>query len=231
MKKKKVLRNGIIIGVLVVVVIVVVSIGRKMMIMSDINRKVSQYANVDSYYAKATQYGGNKINVTEKYNKGDKYLSKTSVISIDGSFNKTVHNYKNGEQINTYIETENAKVVKLNSGGLLDFQPFGNWYEKLGINDSWGLLKTSATLAVSKKKYDNKEYYRIMQKGNIMDNYGVSAIYYIEKETGLLVRYISETIIDDYIGEEMIEYEYSIIEVSDKTLEEPNISEYEIIDG
>lgn len=60
MKKKKVLRNGIIIGVLVVIVIVVVSIGRKMMIMSDINRKVSQYANVDSYYAKATQYGGNK---------------------------------------------------------------------------------------------------------------------------------------------------------------------------
>ena len=172
-----------------------------------------------------------EINVTEKYNKGDKYLSKTSVISIDGSFNKTVHNYKNGEQINTYIETENAKVVKLNSGGLLDFQPFGNWYEKLGINDSWGLLKTSATLSVSKNKYDNKEYYRIMQKGNIMDNYGVSAIYYIEKETGLLVRYISETIIDDYIGEEMIEYEYSIIEVSDKTLEEPNISEYEIIDG
>ena len=105
-----------------------------------------------------------EINVTEKYNKGDKYLSKTSVISIDGSFNKTVHNYKNGEQINTYIETENAKVVKLNSGGLLDFQPFGNWYEKLGINDSWGLLKTSATLAVSKKKYDNKEYYRKYKK-------------------------------------------------------------------
>lgn len=227
-KKLNILRKFIIIIILTTVLMFSISTGRKMMIITNLNNKLNDFAKEDNYYAKATQYGGDTVNVTEKYNSGDNYFSKTTVISMDNNLNKIISNYKNGEQINTYLDTGNAKVAMLNSGGMLNFEPFGTWYQRLAINNMWDLFKRAISSSILNEKCNNKECYRITSKEIFTDEYSVDMIYYIEKETGLPVRYISETTINDYTGDGIIEYQYDIGHVTDEIFEEPDLSEYEI---
>lgn len=169
---------------------------------------------------------GDTVNVTEKYNNGNNFYSKITTLSMDNTLNKTISNYKNGEQINTYMDMNNSKIAVLNSGGMLSFEPFGNWYERFGVNNLWGVLKVSLISSISSEKCNNKDCYKVTQRF-----YGTNEcefIYYIDKETGLPVRNIFQTYINGFDGDGIIEYQYDIGHVTDEIFEEPDLSEYEI---
>lgn len=56
-KKLKLLKNAIIIILIGIILPFVITTGRKVLIIVNMNEKMSNYADVDNYYAKATQYG------------------------------------------------------------------------------------------------------------------------------------------------------------------------------
>ena len=75
-------RFKIVRGILVIILLIfVVIIGRRTIILSNINSKFNKVttANSDNFYMKSTTYTENQALIVETYNKSDKYLTKTSL--------------------------------------------------------------------------------------------------------------------------------------------------------
>ena len=81
-------------------------------------------------------------------------------------------------------------------------------------------LWVSVRAKIEKTVYNGKECY-VIDSDRFAKDPNEHTIYYIEKDTGLIVRQVD--------GTRNTDYEYEFGNVEDKVFEEPNIAEYEII--
>jgi len=218
-KKLKMLK----IILLIISILIVVFLGftvRKMIIIKDLNEKVSKYVNMDNRYEKIINDSNSSTSIVEYYTKGDNaVLFLNSMPNKSTGEKRTLTNYFKGEKTNTYIESDGNKIAILNSNGL----PSKIMIVTLDYgNNLWNLFQTALSTSIKSIEYKGKECY-ILKISNYSE-------IYIEKDTGLRIK-AKEGIVVDQNGNEsvmMIEYYYEFGTVTDDIFIEPDINEYKI---
>ena len=211
MKMKKILMVlGIIIAILVVIVLVH-TIGNYMII-TDLQNKISQYADSVNYYTKsiATVKDGT---ITMEYYRKD----NNQVVFLERNLNDTINKiamYNNGEKTDTFTQTPDTKIAQLNSGTIMSI----GIYNHLETENNWQTFLGSMLASVKSTNYNGKDCYIIKDFMSSTSLTFEGAETYIEKDTGLFIK--------DIEGETITEKEYEFDNVDDSIFVEPDISQY-----
>ncbi len=211
MKMKKILMVlGIIIAILVVIVLVHTI--RNYMIITDLQNKISQYADSVNYYTKsiATVKDGT---ITMEYYRKDNNQVVFLERNLNGTINK-VAMYNNGEKTDTFTQTSDTKIAQLNSGTIMSI----GIYNHLETENNWQTFLGSMFASVKSTNYNGKDCYIIKGFMSSTSLTFEGAETYIEKDTGLFIK--------DIEGETITEKEYEFDNVDDSIFVEPDISQY-----
>ena len=219
MNKKKIL---IIIGIIILVIISIFLIHtiRNFIIVSKLQNNISQYVNSTNYHIKslATMTRNDMkltINTYRKDNKQASFLERNSNGEI---IKMSMYGSNDKKGYNTYIDSGNSKVVNKESEGKYILLDIFNGVES---DSTWHTILSSAVAFIGSENVNGKECYvvcnfpsfsNLMLEGNNK--------YYIEKDTGLLIKSIT--------NEQISEREYEFDNVDDSIFEEPDISQYTI---
>lgn len=211
MNMKKILMVlGIIIAILVVIVLVHTI--RNYMIITDLQNKISQYADSVNYYTKsiATVKDGT---ITMEYYRKDNNQVVFLERNLNGTINK-VAMYNNGEKTDTFTQTPDTKIAQLNSGTIMSI----GIYNHLETENNWQTFLGSMFASVKATNYNGKDCYIIKGFMSSTSLTFEGAETYIEKDTGLFIK--------DIEGETITEKEYEFDNVDDSIFVEPDISQY-----
>ena len=211
MNMKKILMVlGIIIAILVVIVLVHTI--RNYMIITDLQNKISQYADSVNYYTKsiATVKDGT---ITMEYYRKDNNQVVFLERNLNGTINK-VAMYNNGEKTDTFTQTPDTKIAQLNSGTIMSI----GIYNHLETENNWQTFLGSMFASVKSTNYNGKDCYIIKGFMSSTSLTFEGAETYIEKDTGLFIK--------DIEGETITEKEYEFDNVDDSIFVEPDISQY-----
>ena len=212
MSKKKFLKTlGCIL--LVIIVIILIHTVRNYIIITKLQTNISNYANSTNFYKATITTIEEGTKVTVKYYKKD---NKQAVfINRDLNENKNqVAMYDNGDRVDIFIDSQESKVAKLNSGKIMS----EGIYNQLENETKWQTFLGSILANVRKTNYNNKECYIIKNFLSTTSLEYEGAKIYVEKDTGLLIR------TDE--GDAVAEYEYDFDNVDDSIFAEPDISQY-----
>lgn len=214
--KMKILRTIL----LVILLIFIFSVGRKMIIIANLNNKISNYTSSTNFHVKLYHYSGENWFIEEWYKKDEKYARKIRFFNENASIVAgTMEDYYNGKTVNSYNETS-KKVAFLNKSDDIVPPTIAN---KLKIYNPFYHIFISAISSITSEECNGKECYQIVG----LDG----AIYYIDKETGIVVRTIGEITIGNDKGEKVdrvTDFRYEFDVVTEEDFIEPDISEYEI---
>lgn len=199
---KKVLK---IVGIIIAVVLVLFMIHaiRNYIILSKINKNVAKYVESNNMHMKITS----KQMTVDYYRKDDK---EVAILQKD---NVKISNYKIGEKINQFVEAGDSKIAKLDSGMLIVQVP-----NTAKFDTEWQRFLMGSVAFIRSEKYKDKECYTI---NNLISPYflvGNKSQYTIEKDSGLLLKDISDGV--------TYEREYEFNNVEDSIFEEPDINQY-----
>ena len=199
----------------VILIIVITLITRKMIIISNLQNKISQYKESSNYYAKILAYFEESKEITECYVKEDSYLSTI----IHNNTGKVVE-YCDGKIVNTYIDTiDGEKILEVN--GVPD---------KILVADYLANIDKfkSIFISIKSEKYNEQDCYYIEFSQNT-DKIGV----YINKETGLPMKACNgmSTNSNGEKFDNFIEYQYEFDVVTNEDIKEPDITGYQMVDN
>ena len=201
MNKKKVM-TIIFIIILISIAIFLTTTIRKMIILKDLNQKISQYTNSNNYYEKIIKNTGS---TAEYYSKEDNAVLFLNSTDSNGE-RRVLKNYFKGNTTNTYIESENDKVAILNSNGI----PGKITIIGLDVPDNlWQLFTRAVTTSIKSGVFNGKDCY-ILNSDEA----------YIEKDTGLRIKAKE--------GDMTVEYSYEFNNVNDSIFQEPDIKDYKL---
>lgn len=216
-KMKKILKI-ILIVVFIIFMLFVINTIRKLIIIKELQRNVSQYIYSTNYHIKSVSNEDNGIvMIYNSYQKNDKKLFVMERVE-KGKTNAKISTYDNGKEKHTFWEAEDTKKASLDSHVIMMM----NLYDYFGGQSNMQLICSCIGSKVESAEYKGKQCYRIgnFRSGNWLDAaYGTSEVY-IEKDTGLVLKINFGT-----IGSE-IEYEFGTIQ--DEIFVEPDINQYEL---
>lgn len=195
---------------LITLAIYVLIVARRTIIMVSLCEKANESKIADNYYVKSYSYSKNILYIVEKYIKGEDYIKTyTSLVNGD-EIDKTIY-YKKG----------NEKLVLREANGnkfMVDPEIVTSEYMLPIIYVSEGLIPNMKTVLIDgiDKTYCNGKECYIIRENNCEK--------YIDKETGIAIREISETISKetDVIREDY--YEFNIVKDSD--IVRPDTTDY-----
>lgn len=210
--KKKILK---IIGIILLIVIAIFLIHtiRNYVIISDLQNKISKYANSTNYRTKSVTTENDGSVVTMEYYKKD----NKEVVFLERMANNEVTKismYSNGERTDVFTETKDSKVAQLNSGTIMSL----GIYNHLENDSKWQTILGCISAKIKSVDYNGKECYIVKEfmSSTSLTSEGVET--YIDKETGLFVKSIDAGIVNER------EYEFNTID--DSIFTEPDISQY-----
>lgn len=213
MKCKKVLK---IVGIILLILIILILIHtiRNFIIIRNLQNQIAEYTNSKNYYIKSIANENNGVVVKIEYYQKDN--KQVVFLERDNNGEKTkISMYNNGETINTFTETSDAKTVKLNSPSSIQVQVVNVLY----TDNNWQTFLYSIISKVKKVEYNGKECYSIDNFLSPYYMYGTEKNEaYIEKETGLLLKQTIDNI--------TTQKEYQFNNVDDSIFIEPDISQY-----
>ena len=216
MSKKKIL---IIIGIILLVAILVFLIHsvRNFLIISKLQDKAIECISSNNYHTHTVMHISDESTVTEDYYKKENKQAVFIEKNENGNVIKLL-NYNNGERTDFFTETQTEKTAKLDTKSSIS----AGMFNILQTDNDWQTFLYSSISIVRSAKYNEKECY-------IIDNYlspyylndydTTTAKYIIDKQTGLILKDESSTI---------VEYEYEFDNVDDSIFVEPDISQYKI---
>lgn len=211
---------------------------RKVIILVGLNNKTNEYANLSNCYMKTINFTSAEETMTtlENYKKDEKYIRK--IKSLSENSKTTTTEYYNGENLNIYNEIEfeendgkytSRKTAALNSGKHVIYEPVIP--NVIDIRHPIRFIGMPIFSTISSEKCNGKDCYRIVLY-SFGDNDGT--IYYIEKETGLLLRSIGASSmyakVDGEQYDMITDYRYEFDVVTEEDFIEPDMSEYNIED-
>lgn len=124
--------------------------------------------------------------------------------------------YDSGTRIDTFTETKDSKTVKLNSASSMVGAQIIDVFQ---TDNLWQTFLYSILARIKTTKIEEKNCYAIKNYLSPYLLYGTNNTeYYIEKETGLVIK----TIIDDTTATR----EYEFDNVDDQIFVEPDVSQY-----
>ena len=211
---------------------------RKVIILVGLNNKSNEYTNSSNCYMKTINFtsAAEIMTTLENYKKDGKYIRKIKSLSESSKVSTT--EYYNGENLNVYNEIELdkkdgeyvlRKTASLNSDKHVIYEPIIP--NVIDIRHPIRFIGMPIFSTISSEKCNGKDCYRIVLY-SFGDNDGT--IYYIEKETGLLLRSIGVSSmyakVDGEKYDMITDYQYEFNAVTEEDFIEPDISEYDIED-
>ena len=203
---------------LIILAIFLIRTGRNMIIMAELANEANEHISSKNYRKISTSYQGDTLSIIDYYFKDGKYVMIMNRLTKNET-NKIIA-YNNGKTINTYYETGDKKIAKLNAGGLIGVNII-NYFESDNI---LSFIIRSITTNIKNVECNGKECYLV--NDNLLGE-----VTYIDKETGLIVRnntgvYTNQETKSTTNGLQDIRYEFGT--VTDEIFIEPNINEYEL---
>lgn len=215
MKKSKIIPISIIIVILIMLLIVFANTLRKTYILSKICNKSQEASQITNYYWNL-KIGDREI---ATYRNGDK-----AQIIID---NGLMRIFKNGDSLNTYQNSSNGKIAKLNEKD--DELNSIIKLPRLILKENISPIFVSAFNAkITDVIEDGIECYLIESSSDVFHTlaYDAKVQIFINKETGLPIKTISF----DNAGKSTIAmYKYEFHNVTNDNLKEPDINDYKIV--
>ena len=209
---------------------------RKVIILVGLNNKSNEYTNSSNFYMKTINFtsAAEIMTTLENYKKDGKYIRKIKSLSESSKVSTT--EYYNGENLNVYNEIELdkkdgeyvlRKTASLNSDKHVIYEPIIP--NVIDIRHPIRFIGMPIFSTISSEKCNGKDCYRIVLY-SFGDNDGT--IYYIEKETGLLLRSIGVSSmyakVDGEKYDMITDYQYEFNVVTEEDFIEPDIMEYDI---
>lgn len=217
MKKKKTLWVILLLIIILIVILLGLTI-RKMIIISQIENKISNYINKTNYHISSYSHYGNTQTIIDYYTKEKK--AKLTLISKVNEEERKLINFFEGDKTNTYIESNGEKIAILDSNGLPSKMTIVN--PTAYNNNVWDLFTYCFGISVHSTKLNEKDCYLVKM--------GKDSEMYLEKDTGLMIKNKSGTNIDENGNQSSIltEFKYEFDKVSDADLTKPNLADYKI---
>ena len=209
--------------ILLIIVIFAITIGRKMIIISDLQNKATDYTSSTNFHRIVYSYEQDTYVKTEIFSLAEK--KKILMTRIVNGEKTVTEMYFNGNTANIYTETESEKTARLNQ----KMQVMVDVYSPLQTENWWHLFIGAIPTSIISKECNGKECYFIT---NFMSPYILCEDgTYVDKETGLAVRIIAttETMTDGakYIRP-AVDYVHEFNTVTESDFAEPDINEYKI---
>ena len=218
MNKRKILITILLIAIISILAFLAFTI-REMITLKNLNIKVAQFVNNNEHYEKIINDSGNTTTITEYYCKGDNaVLFLNTTLKATGETRKLT-NYFKGDKVNSYIESGEDKIALLNTNGI----PSKVMIRQVDSgNNLWELFLMSLATSIRSEECNGKDCYVL--------SLGENSKTYIDKETGLTLKAIEGTVVDENGNESVqtMQYHYEFDNVDDNIFVEPDISKYKI---
>lgn len=225
-KKMKILK----LIILTIVVVYLAILGRKIIIMKKLS-DISIQDNINEYSLSYNVYSDDILYEISLYKKNEKYLRSLEFIGLFIDNDTKIEEFGNGKTSNYYIEKENNKktaVLNYEKDGVLPININKICFSN--VNNKRNYLRNIFRSSITTTKLDGINYYCI---SNIWyDEFGECTMY-VSKREGIIKKIIVQ---NGYVGASITNatittnYNKSTGAINDEWLEEPDISEYEIID-
>ena len=204
--------------VLFILIFFSANLGRKMIILAHLkNQNNEQYGDFNNFYFINYSYYEDMLNIYEYYKKDNHSKIVNSLINENGKF-QTIY-YTDGTKQNRYQIGPDFKEAWLNEDSIITTRNMKlTFFDE--STDLKGLLKCAFQYRITTDNCNNKECYRIEKSA-------YNSIEYIDKETGLLLRAISNPAKNT--AGQILDYKYEFNKVTDEDFIEPDLSEYEIV--
>jgi len=218
MNKRKILITILLIAIISILAFLAFTI-REMITLKNLNIKVAQFVNNNEHYEKIINDSGNTTTITEYYCKGNNaVLFLNTTLKATGETRKLT-NYFKGDKVNSYIESGEDKIALLNTNGV----PSKVMIRQVDAgNNLWELFLMSLATSIRSEECNGKDCYVL--------SLGENSKTYIDKETGLTLKAIEGTVVDENGNESVqtMQYHYEFDNVDDNIFVEPDISKYKI---
>lgn len=218
MNKRKILITILLIAIIAILAFLAFTI-REMITLKNLNKKVAQYVNNNEHYEKIINDSGNTTTITEYYCKGNNaVLFLNTTLKATGETRKLT-NYFKGDKVNSYIESGEDKIALLNTNVV----PSKVMIRQVDAgNNLWELFLMSLATSIRSEECNGKDCYVL--------SLGENSKTYIDKETGLTLKAVEGTVVDENGNESVqtMEYHYEFDNVDDNIFVEPDINEYKI---
>ena len=170
MNKKKILKAiGIIL--LIIFVIFLVHTIRNYIIITNLQNKISKYYNSTNYHIKSTSISDEGTKVTMEYYKKDNKQVVFMERNLNGEIVK-LSMYDNGERTDTFTESNDSKVVQLNTGEIMSI----NIYNFLENDNNWQTFLSSTIARVRTTEYNGKEWCHFIENCSVGEQNVVDCI-------------------------------------------------------
>lgn len=218
MNKRKILITILLIAIIAILAFLAFTI-REMITLKNLNKKVAQYVNNNEHYEKIINDSGNTTTITEYYCKGNNAVLFLNTTLKDTEETRKLTNYFKGDKVNSYIESGEDKIALLNTNGV----PSKVMIRQVDAgNNLWELFLMALATSIRSEECNGKDCYVL--------SLGENSKTYIDKETGLTLKAIEGTVVDENGNESVqtMEYYYEFDNVDDNIFIEPDINEYKI---
>lgn len=211
---KKILKIALIV-LLVLITILLIHTIRNYIIVSKLQNNFSKYKNSTNYYIKsvAKEKSGNKI-TTEYYKKGGKEAIFIERIA-KGEITK-MSIYNDGQKVNTYVETKDSKVAKLDTKYTLSV----NLHNQLESDSKWQTFLNCISARIKSTKYNDINCYEIQNFFSRDSLTHKNSTIYVDSKTGLVLKAGHNDI--------NAEKQYKFDSVEDLIFKEPDITKFVI---
>lgn len=211
------------------IVIFLVCIGRKMLIINDLNNKLMENLNVENCC------------VEMEFSSGDIHVNSKTYVKDDDSFVELVRTSKDGTKLilteinksgvaKTYVETSEEKYfMECESPLYIPIGMYNKNNSKSGYCEGFGeIFKTAILAKISKVEINGHKCYEIKSDfyGIKGENNAIKTVLYIDKESGLCIRYVEEWEDNGTKTTTTSDYTYTFDEVKDEDIDFLNESEY-----
>lgn len=177
MDKKK--KNTILTVICMILIIVLIFYARKIIILKNITQKMDEYTNSNNYYIWNSYYNGLSVVITEIWTKDNELLLKLNSDEMTYAIkNDKLYEYSNNEWKDVSETADEKNMINSNWGAV------NNLKEEFNSFTSIFKYKITSNIINGKNCYRIKKY---ALDGDVI---------YIEKDTGLLIRY--ETIMGEH---------------------------------
>lgn len=235
MEKKKIKIWKIILLIIAAILLIFIgTIARKMIILSSLNSKISEYYNSKNSYAKLTDSNANDILRTVEIYKKDDVVKQVIEDKRDSAKVKRMIQIIYPKQRKLYIDNGTDKIANI-----YNENPY-NSLSSFGVPNVAGYYTVSeyivngVTSKIKEVEIDGKECYEVSGLYNtnfVYINGTEDSKIYVEKETGLPLKIIA--VINENVNrtEYIKTYEYEFDSVTDEEIAEPDITEYIVQDN
>lgn len=228
-RRLKILKISLLSIVFILVVLFAVFPGRNMVIIASLKDKAEiSNQKSDNMYTKISHYSSIASPMTFEYYCKDGIVK--SIITTSGLGATTTTEYMYPDQSRVFTDGPDGKTLTIwNSieDGYVSPIPTDLYYNS--IKD---LFSISMKSKIETIKLDGKECYVI---SNTFDTEETKIEYYVDKDTGLWLKTIQRGLVQEQSQSTyratVIEYEYSFGTVTDEDMQEPDATEYTLIEN